>query len=269
MGFVCGAEDEQWLNPVRQDHQTELLFILCEAQDGAWHWTQSRQATRGLHTYPFLSVCVFVLVSAMLDPQDTHPPISQNSTEDVMLREQWNPATNALACEISEGMWGTAMWSDNVLLKIPKHSLEASCLAGRGSADYVRKSLSAVCSHHPVETTEGPISIVGLTSVLTCAHSGVRFSTPLCGWHINPKEIIDSRIICKPVSWTLFWFYFAFVYLLNEVSVAWLWTNKAAEHFVWHQWNVECQLATVLRGKENVPGSFDISLESLFRLGHP
>lgn len=151
MGFVCGAEDEQWLNPVRQDHQTELLFILCEAQDGAWHWTQSRQATRGLHTYPFLSVCVFVLVSAVLDPQDTHPPISQNSTEDVMLREQWNPATNALACEISEGMWGTAVWSDNVLLKIPKHSLEASCLAGRGSADYVRKSLSAVCSHHPVE----------------------------------------------------------------------------------------------------------------------
>lgn len=58
MGFVCGAEDEQWLNPVRQDHQTELLFILCEAQDGAWHWTQSRQATRGLHTYPFLCVCV-------------------------------------------------------------------------------------------------------------------------------------------------------------------------------------------------------------------
>lgn len=151
MGFVCGAEDEQWLNPVRQDHQTELLFILCEAQDGAWHWTQSRQATRGLHTYPFLSVCVFVSVSAVLDPQDTHPPISQNSTEDVMLREQWNPATNALACEISEGMWGTAVWSDNVLLKIPKHSLEASCLAGRGSADYVRKSLSAVCSHHPVE----------------------------------------------------------------------------------------------------------------------
>lgn len=88
MGFVCGAEDEQWLNPVRQDHQTELLFILCEAQDGAWHWTQSRQATRGLHTYPFLSVCVFVSVSAVLDPQDTHPPISQNSTEDVMLREQ-------------------------------------------------------------------------------------------------------------------------------------------------------------------------------------
>lgn len=91
-----------------------------------------------------------------------------------------------------------------MLLKIPKHSPEASCLAGRGSADYVRKSLSAVCSHHPVETTEGPISIVALTSVLTCAHSVVRFSAPLCGWHMKPKEIVDSRITFKPVSWTLF-----------------------------------------------------------------
>lgn len=204
MGFVCGAEDEQWLNPVRQDHQTELLFILCEAQDGAWHWTQSRQATRGLHTYPFLCVCVFVLVSAVLDPQDTHPPISQNSTEDVMLREQWNPATNALACEISEGMWGTAVWSDNVLLKIPKHSLEASWLAGRGSADYVRKSLSAVCSHHWVETTEGPIIIVALASVLTCAHSG---GSVFCSTMWVAKEIVDSRITFKPVGWTLFWLY--------------------------------------------------------------
>lgn len=135
-----------WIPCVRTTRQSCSLFCVKPKTEPGTGPRAGRPREASTHTRFYVCVCVFVSVSAVLDPQDTHPPISQNSTEDVMLREQWNPATNALACEISEGMWGTAVWSDNVLLKIPKHSLEASCLAGRGSADCEKKSLSCVQS---------------------------------------------------------------------------------------------------------------------------
>lgn len=42
--------------------RTELLFILWRAQDGAWHWTQTRQAARGHERPPHIPKCVCVCV---------------------------------------------------------------------------------------------------------------------------------------------------------------------------------------------------------------
>ena len=58
MGIVSGAEGEQWLNPVRQAHRTESLFILRSALDGAWHRTQARQAAKDHHAFP---ACMILL----------------------------------------------------------------------------------------------------------------------------------------------------------------------------------------------------------------
>lgn len=256
-----------WIPCVRTTRQSCSLFCVKPKTEPGTGPRAGRPREASTHTRFYVCVCLYRFLLCWIPRILTHQLARTalrmlcSGSNEILQPTLW-PVKSQRGCEV--------LRCEAIMCCSRSQSIAWRHLAWLAEAQLiVRKSLSAVCSHHPVETTEGPISIVALTSVLTCAHSGVRFSAPLCGWHINPKEIVDSRITFKPVSWTLFWLYFAFVYLLNEVSVAWLWTNKAAEHFVWHQWNVECQLATVLRGKENVPGSSDISLESLFRLGHP
>lgn len=126
MGIVWGAEGEQWLNPVQQARGTELLFILWRAHDGAWHWTQTRQAAKGPPHIPKYAcvrtcLCMAMCASAVLEPQDAHPPISRNRAEHEMLGERWDPAASVAGLRrLSEGMWGAAALDDNVLLKIPE-----------------------------------------------------------------------------------------------------------------------------------------------------
>lgn len=60
IGIVCGAEGALWLNPVPEPQgETELLFILWRAQDGAWHRTQNQQAVRGHHAYSNMCMCAY------------------------------------------------------------------------------------------------------------------------------------------------------------------------------------------------------------------
>lgn len=218
MGIVWGAEGALWLNPMLQTQGTELFFILWRAQDGAWHWTQTRRAVRGHHTHTRMRMCVCVCVrtclcigmcvSAVSEPQDAHPPISCNRAEHEILGERWDPAPGVAGlCCLSEGMWSAALGNDNVLLKTPKRSLGKSCLAGRRSADYVGTGLLAACSHRWVETAGDSISIVPLSSVLTVAHSEVVwFPALLHVWqrvkeHWLSKETYKSKTFQYNRTW--------------------------------------------------------------------
>lgn len=230
MGIVWGAEGALWLNPMLQTRGTELFFILWRAQDGAWHWTQTRQAARGHHAFPNMRVrtclCIGMCVSAVSEPQDAHPPISRNRAEHEILGERWDPAAGVAGlCCLSEGMWSAVLGNDNVLLKTPKRSLGESCLAGRRSADYVGTGLLAVCSHCWVETTGDSISIVLLSSVLTFAHSGgVWFCALLRVWqrvkeHWLSKEVLTLKC-CKTFQYIWAW-------LQESLTLVWLLISMA------------------------------------------
>lgn len=216
MGIVWGAEGPLWLNPVQQARGTELLFILWRAQDGAWHWTQTRQAARGHHTYPNMCVCACVyacvwacvLLLCRSPGMLTHQlAVTELSMKCSGCDQIWQPVLLAFAapqkgCEVPR--WWTIMCCS----KLRSGASGKSCLAGRGSADYVGTGLLALCSHCWVETTGDSISIVPLSPVLTSAHSEVVwFCALLCVWqrvkeYRPSKEMLTSKSCQNLSAWS-------------------------------------------------------------------